>query len=58
MKEHWCLWCNDNFNNLQEHTKTYHKDDFKCPLCGKYKMSTGHLIEHLASHSSNYCRTF
>ncbi|XP_018564613.1 zinc finger protein 431-like [Anoplophora glabripennis] len=50
MKEHWCFWCNDNFDNLQEHNRTVHKDNFKCPLCGKYKTNTGHFMEHLASH--------
>ncbi|KAJ8916060.1 hypothetical protein NQ315_010928 [Exocentrus adspersus] len=50
LKKQWCLWCNKDFADITEH-KSRHKDDLKCPLCGKYKQTTGHFMEHLASHS-------
>lgn len=48
----WCTWCNNFFEDIDDHITTCHEDEFKCPLCGKCCTNTGHFMEHLARHSS------
>ncbi|KAG5864198.1 hypothetical protein JTB14_007452 [Gonioctena quinquepunctata] len=47
----WCSKCNQTVMNLKQHVQNEHRDEFKCPFCGKESNSTGHFMEHLACHT-------